>query len=91
MTLNCVWKITGVIKHITHTYDKYSRLYWQLTLEMDDGLITLFVHDESLIPTIDTLQIGDIVEGSGEILPKKGEAHKPQFLNPSGIRILTKV
>jgi hypothetical protein len=91
MTLKCVWKITGVIKLITNTCDKYSRPYWQLTLEVDEGLITLFVHNESLIPTIGTLQIGDIVEGSGEILPKKGEAHKPQFLNPSEIRVLTKV
>ena len=91
MTHKCVWKIVGVIKHITNTYDKYSRPYWQLTLEVDDGLVTLFVHNDSLIPMIDTLQIGDIVEGSGEILPKKGEAHKPHFLNPSEIRILTKV
>lgn len=91
MTLNCVWKLTGLVTQIIDTKDKYARPYWQVVVEVDPGLVMLFVHNEGLFPAIRDLKLNDIIEASGEITPKLGECHKPQFLNPTEIRVLVRI
>ena len=34
MTLNCVWKLTGLVTQIIDTKDKYARPYWQVVVEV---------------------------------------------------------
>ena len=91
MTLNCVWKLTGLVTQIIDTKDKFARPYWQVVIEVDTGLIMLFVHNEVLFLAIRDLKLNDIIEASGEITPKIGEYHKPQFLNPTEIRVLVRI
>ena len=91
MTLNCVWKLTGLVTQIIDTKDKYARPYWQVVIEVDAGLVMLFVHNEGLFPAIRDLKLNDIIEASGEITPKLGECHKPQVLNPTEIRVLVRI
>ena len=91
MTLNCMWKLTGLVTQIIDTKDKYARPYWQVVVEVEAGLVMLFVHNEGLFPAIRDLKLNDIIEASGEITPKLGECHKPQFLNPTEIKVLVRI
>ena len=90
MSRKCEWKVTGVISHITDTCGKYSNPYWKIALDIDESQVTLFVHNEYLFSTVTILRIGDTVEACGVIVPRAGEAHKPQILNPSEIKILVR-
>ena len=45
MTLNCVWKLTGLVTQIIDTKDKFARPYWQVVIEVEAGLVMLFVHN----------------------------------------------
>lgn len=86
MTHRCTWSLEGVVQLSEAAYTKFGREDWIITIRLEKSFLTLFVHEATLFPIAKSLEPGDVIAATGEIIPKNGEANKPQFLNPMTLK-----
>lgn len=89
MKMTCTFEIIGKIEEKRFDDSKYGRPYWYLEVLTDDGRQGIYVHDEHLQVQIPDLPVGTVVRASGTITAKPGEQHKPIFLSPNTMEVLS--
>ena len=79
-----IWHLTGTVVETIYNLGNRGKPYWQIILELDDGLVTMYARSEVVRPIAENLSVGQKVEASGRIKPRKAvtEAKRPLFLDP---------
>lgn len=79
-----IWHLTGTVVETIYNLGNRGKPYWQIILELDDGFVTMYARSESVRPIAENLSVGQKVEASGKMKPRKAvtEAKRPLFLDP---------
>jgi hypothetical protein len=79
-----IWHLTGTVVETIYNLGNRGKPYWQIILELDDGFVTMYARSEAVRPIAENLSVGQKVEASGKMKPRKAvtEAKRPLFLDP---------
>jgi hypothetical protein len=79
-----IWHLTGTVVETIYNLGNRGKPYWQIILELDDGFVTMYARSETVRPIAENLSVGQKVEASGKMKPRKAvtEAKRPLFLDP---------
>jgi hypothetical protein len=82
MNRQCVFTVSGTICDKQFRLTKFGKEYCQITIALDDGYESLYVHDPYLIERLRDYETGQNIRASGQITPRSGREREPVFLNP---------
>ena len=79
-----IWHLTGTVVETIYNLGNRGKPYWQIILELDDGFVTMYARSEVVRPIAENLSVGQKIEASGKMKPRKAvtEAKRPLFLDP---------
>jgi hypothetical protein len=89
MNRQCVFTLSGTICDKQSRLNKYGNEYCQITIALDDGYETLYVHDPYLIERLRDYEAGQNIRASGKIQPRSEREREPVFLNPQEICLVS--
>lgn len=79
-----IWHVSGTVVETTRNLGNRNKTYWQILLEVDGGFVCLYVRNEALFSITENFAVGQKLEASGRVKPRKSlaEAKRPLFLDP---------
>lgn len=79
-----IWHVKGTVIETIYNLGNRNKPYWQVIIEIDDGFVCLYARNDIVRPIAEGLVVGEKIEASGKIKPRKSvaEAKRPVFLDP---------
>ena len=79
-----IWHVSGTVVETIYNLGNRGKPYWQVVVAIDDGFVCLYARNDEMRPIAENLSIGQKIEASGKVKPRKAasEAKRPIFLDP---------
>jgi len=79
-----IWYVSGTVVETVYNLGNRGKAYWQVVIAIDDGFVCLYARNDEMRPIAENLSIGQKIEASGKVKPRKAvsEAKRPIFLDP---------
>ena len=89
MTRTSSFLVVGTVCDHEIRESKYGKPYCRITIELDEGYESLYIHDPKILQTACELEIGQAIRATGTLQPRLGKEREPLFLNPSAIVVVS--
>ena len=79
-----IWHVSGTVVETIYNLGNRNKPYWQVLVEIDGGFVCLYARSDEMRPIAEGLAVGQKIEASGKVKPRKAvaDAKRPIFLDP---------
>jgi hypothetical protein len=79
-----IWHVSGMVVETIYNLGNRNKPYWQVIVEIEGGFICLYARNDEMRPIAEGLAVGQKIEASGKVKPRKAvaDAKRPIFLDP---------